>query len=121
MLSSIYTTHISYISFTNFALTVYIQEFLTSVERVCQICGALYTIESIPYFAVDLQLVINDLGLLKEYGQSFFLNISLTIGGDQPFIKFIDFCHENMYIFDIFICYFKKFAETRIAVIVNYS
>ena len=117
MLSSIYITLISYISFTNFALTVYIHEFLTSVERVC----ALYTIESILYFTVDLQLVVNDLGLLKEYGQSFFLNISLTIGGDQPFIKFIDFCHENMYIFHIFICYFKKFAETRIAVIVNYS
>ena len=47
-------------------------EFLKSVGRVCQICGTLYTIESIPYFTVDLQLVINDLGFLKEYGQSCF-------------------------------------------------
>ena len=92
-------------------------EFLKSVGKVCQIFGVLCTIESLPYFTVDLQLVINDLELLKEYGQSFFLNISLTIGGDKQFIKFIDFCHENMYIFYIF----KKFAETRITVIVNYS
>ena len=52
--------------------------------RVCQICGPLYTIESIPYFTDDLLLVINYLGFVKEYGQSFFLNISLIIGGDKP-------------------------------------
>lgn len=60
-------------------------EFLKSVGRVCQFSGTSYTVESIPYFTVDLSLVINDLGILKEYGQYFFLNISLLIGEDNPF------------------------------------
>ena len=60
-------------------------EFLKSAERVTQICGPFYTIESIPYFTADLQLAINDLGFLKEYGQSFLLNASLIICGAKPF------------------------------------
>ena len=61
-------------------------EFLKSVGKVCKICGPLHTVESILYFTVDLQLVINDLGFLKEYGQFFFfLNILLIIGGDKSF------------------------------------
>ena len=73
-------------------------EFLKSAERVTQICGPFYTIESIPYFTVDLQLVINDLGFLMEYGQSFLLNASLIIGGAKPF--------KNLWISVMRICIF---------------
>ena len=59
-------------------------EFLKSVWRACQICGPLYRSESIPYFTVDLQLIVNDLGFFMKYEQPFF-KISLNIGGDKPF------------------------------------
>ena len=59
-------------------------EFLKPVGRVCQFSGPSYTIESIPYFTVDLPLVINDLGILGV-GAILFFNISLLIGGDNPF------------------------------------
>ena len=48
-------------------------EFLKCIGKVYQFYGFLYTIESIRYFTVDLQLVINVLGFLKKYGQSFLL------------------------------------------------
>ena len=54
--------------------------FLKSRGIVFKICQSLYTSESMPYFTVDLQLVINKLGFLKKYGQSFFKNILLIIG-----------------------------------------
>ena len=71
-------------------------EFLKSVGRVWKIFELLYTIELIPYFTVDFQLVISNPGFPKEFGhsnpgfpkefgQSFFLNISLIIARDKPF------------------------------------
>ena len=60
-------------------------EFLKSVGRVWQIFELLYTIELIPYFTVDFQLVISNPGFPKEFGRSFFLNISLIIVRDKPF------------------------------------
>ena len=54
--------------------------FLKSGGIVFKICRSLYTSESMPYFTVDLQLVINKLGFLKKYGQSFFKNTLLIIG-----------------------------------------
>ena len=61
--------------------------FLKSGGIVFKICRSLYTSESMPYFTVDLQLVINKLGFLKKYGQSFFTNILLIIE------LFKNFCH----------------------------
>ena len=59
-------------------------EFLKSVRRVCQIFGLSHSVQSIPYSPVELQLVVNDVAFLKDYGQSFF-KISLIIGGDKSF------------------------------------
>ena len=67
--------HWQFISHTFFILQLNIlndSEFLKFVGRVSQICGRYYTIELIPYFTVDLQLVINDLGFLKKYEQFLF-------------------------------------------------
>ena len=77
--------HLQFISQSFFTLHLNIlndSEFLKSVGRVCQNFGPLYTIESIPYFTADLELVINDLRFLRE---SFILNISLIIDGDKQF------------------------------------
>ena len=46
--------------------------FLKSVGGVCQICGPSHSVQSIPYFPAELQLVANDVGFLKDYGQYFF-------------------------------------------------
>ena len=92
-----YITYISYVSFTNITLTIYIpafprvilhlnilkgSEFLKSVGSVCQICGPLFTIESIPYFTVDLYSWLLMMSF-KEYKQSRSKNISHIIGGDK--------------------------------------
>ena len=83
-----------------FILYLYIlndSEFIKSVGKVWQICRLLYTIESITYFTVDLQLVINDLGFLKEYGQSFFLETLLIIGGDKSFKNLFPFAFQKVH------------------------
>ena len=36
---------------------------------------------------IKTRIVINDLGFLKEYGQSFFLTVLTIIGGGKPFMN----------------------------------